>query len=102
MAIRIMLLAAAMHTRLVLAGAMIVAAAMRAGFVVPGFVSFAVAIVTWLMLAAGVFFTAAVDAKHGGSPCRLECWIFGVMEYRSDGVLECWSDEIWEQQSANN
>jgi hypothetical protein len=60
-----MIVAAAMHTRLVLASGVIFTATMGAGFVITGVVSIAAAIVARCVLAAAVIGAAAINAKHG-------------------------------------
>src|SRR5512145_1662822 len=99
-----------MHARLVLARAVIVVPAMHAGLVLTGSVSFTITIITRLMLAAAVFFAAAINAKHAAPPRRKERMVFGFLDYWIDGVMECWStglmdkwvDEIQGLQKVDN
>ena len=66
----IVLVAAAMNTRLVLSGAVVIATTMGAGLVLAGIVRPTAAIVAWRVLATAVIGASAIDTKHGEPPLR--------------------------------
>lgn len=82
--VRLVLLAAAMHARLALAGGMLVAETMRARFMLGRVVHIAAAIVTGLVLTAAVVFAATINTEHSRTSFN-----------RITGLLDFWIVDQW-------